>query len=537
MCGRSSATGSDAPTGSSAADLVHLGVVVKKLFVIAVLIIPSIAAISLENARDDGALSPWFPVPIRGASAAGESEARGGDSVWALAGDGLAEIERLSSPPEPADPVASSRESRVAQDADAEPGDLAEVAAAATPRPALRTPGAAAAATRAPAFPAIGAALIAALSSEPEAAAAEPPEPADTSVETEPRFGSDKLLLLSLSGRTTASYPRASGEITPELEYNGHFAATNPDNERGNWLGNIHLGQVIHFHPRFRVDSNVRVVLESNGEDQRFYSDFPHEGVYITELVARLDLGPVDVFAGKYEPAKGIRGHGAIFFGNYSRNLDLDGRLGGGASLTLGGPSTGAHTLAAHLFRVDRSRLRGEIISDRWRDDEHLAAAGEIGAPRSFLLTLHGTTVDSDVQLAYTLGGGVQRRGDLPDEDILLASLFARFPIASAGQLELSADALVLDDAGGYRENKWVAGPSIGWGSGSYWVGATYTWRRVLETMSGDVRFDHIGELVGRYYLSRRITVEGAYQRVRERGQTENALGAVIRYTADWLIH
>ena len=377
----------------------------------------------------------------------------------------------------------------------------------------------------------------------PDAAEDDPPvrvaaveEPAEPEPEEEERFGSEKLLLWSPSGRRTASFPYAAGEIRPDLEYYSYFAATDPAYERSNWMSNVHLEQRIAISRRVSIDSQIRLVLDSNGEDTRFYSDYPHEGVYLPALLGRVDLAPFELWAGKYEPAAGIRGHGPIFFGNYSRDLDLDGRIGGGASLT-GGNDWLVHTLSAHLFRVDRSRLRGEIWSDRWRDDEHLAGAGPFGLPRSFLLTLRGTTPRWENRLAYTLGLGAQRRGSLPDERIALAALQLGLPIDGIGTLELSTDVMALENAGGYAENKRVLGPGIGLATAWFFVGVTYTLRRVVDRESLDERFDHIGELVARYYLRPRLTVEAAYQRLREDGETENALGAVIHYSADWLIH
>ena len=350
------------------------------------------------------------------------------------------------------------------------------------------------------------------------------------------RAADGRLMVWNLSGRSDGSYPYMTGEIGTELEYNSYFAASNSEYERDNWLTNIHLEQELHLDERMSVRSNVRVVLESDGEDDRFYSDFPNEGVYLIELLAKYQTEHFSVFGGKYEPAAHIRGYAPIFFGNYSRNLVLDRRLGGGASVTVGNDTVGRHTLTGHLFRMDTTRLRGEIISDEWRQDEFIDMAGDIGWPSSYLVTLQGGPPTDDVSLSYTLGAGEQTRGDRPDERMLIGALFGRVPIEGLGSVEASIDALHLNNAAGYREDRKVLESGIGVNTSAFYVGGAYSFRHA-DPAEDPARVDHIAELVGRYYLSQRSTVEAAYQHVREAGDVENAVGIAIRYWADWLVH
>lgn len=346
----------------------------------------------------------------------------------------------------------------------------------------------------------------------------------------------DHLLAWSISSAGSSASPIATGEVRSEIEYYDYYSATDPEDQRTNWLSNVHLAQNTNISDSITVESLMRVVLNSDGENRRFYSDFPYEGVYVPLIKAEYAHERFRLYGGKYEPAAGLHGYGAIFFGNYSRDLDLDGRIGGGVSVTGGSERLGQHSISADLFRIDRSRFRGELWSDRWRDDEQLADAGPLGAPKSFLISVNGTKEVAGVNLAYTIAGGNQHRGTLPQEEIVMAAILASFEIPDLGEIELSLDGMRLRGAGGYQENRRMVGGSIGWSRSDYYLGATYTGRRVYLREAMTVGVDQVGEIVGRYSITQRTTAEAAYQHVYENGRHENALGIVLNYVADWIV-
>jgi hypothetical protein len=345
------------------------------------------------------------------------------------------------------------------------------------------------------------------------------------------------LFAWSITSDGSRTSPIATGEIRSEVEYYDYYSTTNAEDQRTNWLSNVHLEQVADVADIVSVESRMRLVLNSDGENQRFYSDYPYAGAYVAQLKVQYAHKHFSLFGGKYEPAAGLHGHGAIFFGNYSRDLDLDGRLGGGASITGATERLGRHSISAHLFRVDRSRLRGELYSNRWRDDALLAQAGPIGFPKSYLISIDGEKELGIAEFAYTIAAGNQERGTLPEEGFLLAAAAAELPISGLGDIALSLDFMRLRGAGGYQENRRMLGGGVGWNHSDYYVGATYTGRRVFEREARTTRLDHVGEVVARYAISQRTTVESAYQHVYENGSHENALGIVLNYSADWIVY
>lgn len=363
--------------------------------------------------------------------------------------------------------------------------------------------------------------------------------PADESLEAEAEpstpEGEEGIAVWHLSRGAHPSFPRLVGHTAADLEHYQRFA-TSPENERNQWMSNLHLEQRLDITPRLTIESDARAVLESDGEDRRFYSDYPYKGIYLRTLLAAYRGDHVALFAGKYEPAAHLRGRAPIFFGNYSTRLDYSGRVGGGAALSVGNAATGEHTLTAHWFRFDTTRLRGELISDRWREDEYYGV-GPMGLPDSYLVTLDGHTVDTRLDLRYTLGAGRQRRGDTLPETAFFGALFGALPVSEGGgSFELSVDLFHMRNAGGYAEDTRTLLVGAGYSDWPRYLGAAYSVRDT-DAMDGGQRRDHIAEIVARYGFGDHLILEAAYQRVREHGVTENALGIVARYGFEWMVH
>ena len=325
-----------------------------------------------------------------------------------------------------------------------------------------------------------------------------------------------------------------SGELSAEVEYYTRFAASDREDERDNWLTTLHLLNATRFGEHLALHTHLRGVLESDGEDRRFYSDFPHEGIYLRTFLLEYTRGRLSLFAGKYEPASGLRSQKPIFFGNYSTDLELDGRLGGGAALSHAG-ALGTHHLTGHWFRRDTTRLRGEIVTDQGRDHDFYGEVGEIGPPDSWLVTLHGGGGGDGPAVGYALGGGKQTKGQFLDETILFGEVHGSVPRGEQ-RLRLSLDALYLGHALGQMEERRSVGAGLSYSRPRLNVGATYS-IRFVDDMTSDVRrTDRIAELVVRVALGESWVAEAAYQNVQEWWERENAVGVVVKYGVDWQV-
>lgn len=348
---------------------------------------------------------------------------------------------------------------------------------------------------------------------------------------------SEPTAQLEVTTGVEASGVKASGELATEVEYYNRFAFDEPEHERSNVLSSITFVQNIAFTDRLSLHQDVRVVLESDGEDRRYYSDFPHRGVYLRSLLLHYTRGPLAVFGGRYEPAEHLRSRKAIFFGNYSTNLELYGQLGGGAALRYETEHAGRHTLTGHLFRRDTSRLRGEILTDQARDYDYYGEVGEYGPPDSYLVTVDGEKPWRDVPYGYAVGGGMQTRGMYRDQHVLFGNLFGGMPLHGDRTLEVSVDGMYLRNARGAAEDRTILGAGIDYSHPRLHLGAAYSVRFVtyteMPTPDAD-RTDHIFELVAGVPITRAWMAEAAYQRSHEWHATENALGIVFKYIVNW---
>jgi spore germination protein len=329
-----------------------------------------------------------------------------------------------------------------------------------------------------------------------------------------------------------------SGQTSASMESYAAFAATDPASERANWLVYMDSAQELALTSRLRVDSEMRLVLESDGEDPLFYTDFPHEGLYVTSLVLRYGTDRYSIFAGKYEPAFYIRGHAPIFFGNHSLDLQLARRMGAGASATLAHAAVGRHTLTGHVFQADTTRLSGEVFSGRDRNRSHAGSLAATGKPDSHLITLDGGSADAETGVAYTLGWGRQRNGDSMalDEHIYLGALKGNVPLGRYGSLTPSLDVLGLHNAGGQPVNTHNLLFGLAYVRSAFSLGGAYSIRFVGPGPAHDRHRDLIAELLARYELGHGFWMEAAYQNLREGGEQNNFLGVVLGYLRDWAL-
>jgi spore germination protein len=329
-----------------------------------------------------------------------------------------------------------------------------------------------------------------------------------------------------------------TGETSASMELYAAFAATDPASERENWLVYMDSAQDLALTSRLAVESGVRVVLESDGEDARFYTDFPYEGLYVTSLVLRYKTDRYSIFAGKYEPAFDIRGHAPIFFGNHSVDLQLAGRLGAGASATLAHAAIGQHTLTGHVFHADTTRFSGEVFTGRDRNRMHAGRLASTGKPDSHLVTLNGGNTGSDAGLAYTLGWGRQRNGDPTalDEHVYLGALKGNVSLGRYGNLEPSLDVLSLGNAGGQTGNTRNLLLGLAYARSALRLGGAYSIRFVDPGLAQDRRSDLIAELLARYEIGRGLSMEAAYQNIRDGGERNNLFGVVLGYMRDWAL-
>jgi spore germination protein len=328
-----------------------------------------------------------------------------------------------------------------------------------------------------------------------------------------------------------------AGQISAQMLFYS-AVAVKPEYQRSNWLVRMDSGQELKLTSRLVLDSDVRVVLESDGEDERFYSEFPYEGMYVRRLLLRYGTDHFAVFAGKYVPADGIRGHAPIFFGNHSVELRLDRRIGAGASATLSHAVLGLHTLTGHVFHVDTSRLSGEVFSGRDRHRMFDGSLANTGRLDSFLVTLNGGSTGTGIGIAYTLGWGRQKNGDTMslDEHEYLAALKGNVPLGQLGSLVPSVDVMSLQNARGEVGSVRNILLGLRYAGSAFSLGGAYSMRFVnpgsVEASSRNL----IAEILASYDFGRGLAMEAAYQSIREGGEQANFLGVVLSYMHGWRV-
>jgi len=336
------------------------------------------------------------------------------------------------------------------------------------------------------------------------------------------------------------TYPRLIGETDLVIENNFLFKADDEETEHDDWLVNIPVYSILEFSSHFNLESNLFLVLDGEDNGLRSYQgDYPFEGLYIKMLKLQYKADNYSVFGGRYEPAYEIFGYAPIFFGNYSTDLNLYGQVSAGASVTMAEQGVGKHTLTGHSFYRDNSRLSGEVINDRGRNDISELVAGNTDELNNFLITLDGGPIDSVSGIRYTLGSGKQvgHTLGLLDEEIRFASLLGVIQLESEAELEFSVDFLSLKSVDGTNEDTESITLGFGYSDWPAYIGVAYSRRFVDPADVAETdRTDRIAELVMRYGLGDSTFLEGAYQWVDENGNEENSIGLAWIYSFDWLV-
>ena len=100
------------------------------------------------------------------------------------------------------------------------------------------------------------------------------------------------------------SYPYLKGEIEIKFQHDNVFNADDPDAELTDTFNKTEAEIEAHFNRYFSLHGAFvfEPVLDPGPGDDRFFDD---EGLFIEQLYGQIDLAPVSIFAGKFNPAFG----------------------------------------------------------------------------------------------------------------------------------------------------------------------------------------------------------------------------------------
>lgn len=320
-------------------------------------------------------------------------------------------------------------------------------------------------------------------------------------------------------------------EFALELEYNSVFAAENSEDIHKEFLAIAPWVQETGYGPHWRLNSELVLVLE--GEDdvfREFERDYQNEGLYAEELKLSYLAESARFSVGKYDPRADVFGFAAIYFGNYTVDLDLEDRLGGGIKYDLF-VSEGRHVFSLDYFTLDTSILSKELITGKGGHEPGDTVVGNSGDFRNFLYTLHSRPGDGDSGFGYTLGTARQLniQPGAKDERARLGSLLRLWVLESRAEVILSVDALQMYNRDGGNESSVSFTYGLGYSDWPFYLGATYSQREVNpNTVGEELRSDHIVEVVWRQGLSQYYYLEMAFQWVRENEDEQSSLGGVL---------
>jgi hypothetical protein len=349
----------------------------------------------------------------------------------------------------------------------------------------------------------------------------------------------DPQYVWQLSSKEAGQHPKILGETDFSLEFNSLFASDDKNMENNDILANSLTYLIYKISPRLSFEAKPYIVVDGEDDGFRDYNgDYSEEGLYFKLLKLRYTTARYTLFGGRYEPAAHIFGYAPIFFGNYTTDLDLYGRIGIGASTKFSVKKGNVLRLTGHLFYLDTSRFSGEVFKNKLTNDISDGGVGNTEKFNNYLITLDGLAHVSPSSVRFTFGAGRQNKSKFEDdnEKILFTSLFNSIPRDNGAAIELSFDVLSLRNAGGLPEDNYSTTFGAGYSNWPFYLGAAYSRRLVRNNTNGERRTDQSIELVYRRGVSKLSYIESAYRWVRENNIEENEIGIAYTYSVDWLV-
>lgn len=359
---------------------------------------------------------------------------------------------------------------------------------------------------------------------------ATPSEELETEIPDSPATASEEIRLFNWENT----------HVQAEVEYLNVLEATDPVFEQEDYITRVKT------YSDFKITDNLNFLLETDiifdeeknifDRDERFLF---RQGLNIDLLKLEYSGERFSLFAGRYEPAAEIFPESPTFFGNYSNYTNLDEKISLGSSVRLSNESTDEHWLTLNLFHVDTSFFSAPLLSGLDEVDKEDGGTGNTEKFNNGLLTLHGSSNYESGRVDYVLGYGEQQPGiDLElVEKMSIGALYGIIESSDSYEIELGLEHLDIENANNNPEGHSTVTVSVYYNRWPLGIGLAYSERTVTPNdASEEEATGRIVEIVVRYWINDRWSIESALETIDEPSFEETLFGVVFVYSFDEVI-
>jgi hypothetical protein len=214
-------------------------------------------------------------------------------------------------------------------------------------------------------------------------------------------------------GGQTRHYPYVTGGISAEFYVDAVFDADNRDVRGTDAYSSTELNAEAHMNRFFSLVTGLVVepVEDRLPREDRYFED---HGLYVEQLYGKVNVGSLELFAGKFNAAFGRAWDDApgIYGTDMAADYELTERVGAGVILQWENTPIGSAKLRASAFHADSSVLSRSAFNDRgpaYRVDGRLSDTGGLD---SFSIALDGEKLPQLTGASYTVGFVHQAGGE-----------------------------------------------------------------------------------------------------------------------------
>ncbi|MDP6342668.1 MAG: hypothetical protein QF491_03970 [Alphaproteobacteria bacterium] len=333
-------------------------------------------------------------------------------------------------------------------------------------------------------------------------------------------------LLIAGNAAAGETYPKFSGGISIEVQYDDTHDADDPAAELSDLYTTTEPELVVEFQPGLSLLLHGVLEPVQDATDDRTFED---HGLYVQELYLGYEGERFSLLGGKFSPNFGTAWDATpgVYGTDFAADYEITEQIGAQGAAKLDDWLPGAHRLSLGTFFVDTTSLGESAFDNRGRTTKSAGGVGNTEDFSSFAIALDGGDIAAAPGLSYHLAHlhRAAGRGDATDERAIAVG--GQYQ-GEAGPLSLAALAEVawFDDADGVRDQDrdyLTAGLQLGWRAWNLAVSGT---GRDMDVGGND----QLLQISAGYQFDIGLTVDVGWKTTDEGGSDADTVGILFTY-------
>jgi hypothetical protein len=341
----------------------------------------------------------------------------------------------------------------------------------------------------------------------------------------------------------TEPYPYVTGGISAEFYLDATVDADNRDVRGTDAYSSTELNAEAHVNRLFSIVTGMVVepVEDRLPREDRYFED---HGLYVEQLYGKVNVGSLELLAGKFNAAFGRAWDDApgIYGTDMAADYELTERVGAGVILQWENTPIGSAKLQASAFHVDTSVLARSAFTNRGVAYRFDGGLSDTGGFDSFAISLDGEKLPQLTGVSYTVGFVHQAAGedDVDDQNGFVFGVQAAKSynsvelrwIAEAAYFDYGGDLYGSGDPGTFANSLFYFTAGLESKLGKYHAAAAYSMRQA-HLFNGSHFDDWQYQLSAGKDVGSGWSLDLGYKVLMEAGKESRIFGLMLIKTLD----